>query len=304
MNATKRFIITTAAILGLVATNSPAQATTLNFLEDWVLNIANAGESLTGAVIGVDQVTFKGITHVSVNDLDQNGYASVYDTFKVDGLLYATGFTGGGSALNSEGLNNTGTGQGYEFTTKFSIDGLFTSVNPTNGTLNFSHPSIGVLDLYIDNLKDTTGVQANTISALGFKDGTNVANFSAVPNAPGTGGVFDPSVIDGSDDAFFTLVNQLAGVFQKPLGTNLDDTLAGIWTRSNFSAQQLTTIPNATNWELEFGVGSAGNDGLLNFFVDENADARVVTPEPGTLALLGVGLFGLAIFGKRRMSNK
>ena len=70
MNATKRFIITTAAILGLVATNSPAQATTLNFLEDWVLNIANAGESLTGAVIGVDQVTFKGITHVSVNDLD------------------------------------------------------------------------------------------------------------------------------------------------------------------------------------------------------------------------------------------
>ena len=293
MKALKRLVTTCAVISAIAGASSTAQASSIDFLENWTLNLSNAGQNLTGAVTGIDQILYKGLTHVAVNDLDQSGGASVGDTFRVDGLTYTTDFFGGGGSLSNAGLNSN-----YELTMKFSVGGQFVSANP-DGSLTFAHNTAGgggTLDLYLDNLSD--GVKANTLNAVGFADGANIASFALVTNMPGTGGPFWPLSLNGSDDAFFQLTSQMASVFQNDLGENLNSALSAVWTRSDFSTRGVV-VPNTTNWEAYFGTGSAAVD-PLNFFVDENGDARVVTPEPGTIALLGLGLAGLGIFSRRK----
>ncbi len=297
MKRIKKLLLTCAAISAIIVANSSAQAASLSFLDNWNLNLANATQGLTGSVDGIDQILYKGLTHVSVTDVNHDGKISVGDTFRADGLMYTTDFNGAGGSLDNNGLNQK---TGYELTMKFSAGGQFVSTNP-DGSLAFVHNAAGgdgYLNLYLDNLGDKVGVKANTTNAVGFTDGANIANFAETVNMPGTGGPFWPVTKNGSDDAHFQLVSQMASVFQKPLGTNLDSELSAVWTRSDFSTSGVKT-PIVANWEAYFGSGSAATNGF-NFFVDENGDARVVTPEPGTIALLGLGLAGLGFYSRRK----
>lgn len=293
MRALKKSLFTCAAISAIVAATTSVQAASLDFLENWTLNLGNAGQGLVGSVTGIDQILYKGLTHVSIYDADRSGSVSVGDTFKVDGLMYTTDFYGNGQSRPNQGLNTN-----YELTMKFSVGGQFTTTN-SDGSLTFAHNTAGgggSLDLYLDNLG--TGVKANTVQAVGFTDGTNIASFALNTNTPDSGGVYYPVPRNGSDDAFFDLVNQVASVFQNNLGANLDSAFHAVWTRSDFSTRSVTP-PNVTNWEAYFGPGSAAQN-PLNFFVDENGDARIVTPEPSTFALLGLGLVGAAVWGRRK----
>lgn len=52
-----------------------------------------------------------------------------------------------------------------------------------------------------------------------------------------------------------------------------------------------------------FGILDVANIGKFSHIGEINEGGNTPVPEPGTMMLLGVGMFGLAIFGKRRMNK-
>lgn len=72
-----------------------------------------------------------------------------------------------------------------------------------------------------------------------------------------------------------------------------------ITSTSNTKAKNLVSLANASGWT------TIGNVRVINLGKDgKNQDQLMLVPEPSTLLLLGVGLIGLGIFGRKRFKRR
>lgn len=287
-------------LLMVFALSTTANATII--LDDWTIDLgAVTGEGLSGQISDIKQVTFHGIAHSQNLDTNNDGIASVGDFGFVDGHLVGTSLVNsGGSIIPGTGLNDI-----WEITFDFSVDGYNWAQDPVSGAISYTHigplNTDGILDIYVDNLSD--GSSASTGTGDGYTDGTLVGSFLI---QAGDGGIFTPTTFDGSDDATFTLISAMAGVFLDADGNDLSlGALLGI-TDSNFDADfgDLGYFSQAapSNWGAYFAALGGGTQ--LAFYALEDGSATLATiPEPATLLLLGAGLLGIGAYGRRKMKK-
>jgi len=122
--------------------------------------------------------------------------------------------------------------------------------------------------LYDDNKGTSYNFCSNTFS---FSDGSEAARILT------TGGVYSYNFNLTSNDFTGSLLGRFDLWADGRLGVFVSSTFGDFYLDSS-----VLTV--------------SGNDG--------SAPAPAPVPEPGTMALLGFGLFGLAVYGKRRMNKE
>lgn len=293
MNLKKSLLgVSLAASLGFGAAANAAFV-----LEDVTIDFTSVGGPV---VTGVDAIGFNDAPFLSVlNDTNTNGIVDAGDFYTVTGKGAAS------SLLSDQDGNISPLGFGlagfFELTFDFNVNVLVTSV--VGADINFTHMAgTDSLRFYLDDLDAANldgGVKSNPGTGLGYTDGTKVLTFDVLA---GEGGSVNVSTLfDGSDDASFLLAAiNTAGIFEDASGDPfaIGSTLA--LTDSNFD---LDSNNNNALDETRGGFGCTAANQSAGFFCGvEDGTVRFAVPEPGTLAIMGLGLLGLGWSARRKAS--
>ena len=247
---------------------------------------------------GSNTVTFDqlqisgGGSTIVLTDSNFNGALDIGDTFVETGLIAGVGFTDTlGNPIPNTGLNVTG---GYELWAVFDplvgfVSGAtFGSVGPLTVqtfTVNFTMPS-RVSIFYDTGIGG--GYNAGTSDLIGLATMPTASSFCTVTRVSGLGAPQETGscVLEFQFDA--------AGV-----------TAPGVWTRDGVDIGDLSGV----NLRVDINVdrfspaffspfySEIGGTQVVN--IDHNGSAQFL-PEPGSLALVGLGLFGAAALRRRK----
>lgn len=279
----KKMIVLLAACIAYAATSSVASA----FMYDWKINLDGTG---AGSATTINEyLDTAGNSYIKNTPTGGSSFS-----FQDYGFFRASGHDGSGAISATK-----------EFTALFQGTGSGTY----GGSIGFD-PG-GYLKFYSD-ATNNYGTSTGGGIYYGANDGTQFAQFkirsgsatvdaSAVPNGQIT-------IIFEADNTFgtngflpgyaFTSAGKDFSLFAQPF-----ELILGFATTN----ASLLNNPNATlRQELaDFsGFSPIGTNLPNELVVSNNGQYRTAAvPEPGTLALLGIGFFGLAVFGKRKINK-
>lgn len=211
------------------------------------------------------------------NTIHWDGYASSNPIINSMDALNSPDYIGGNATINANGalaridfIDNPAAHSAYAFNQYLAAGDLFLDLNADNKwdylvktSGNFNAGNYGLYN--INNLNVTTAASDASKYEMGYaRDGQPVA-LKSLDGATKVGDVFYSGYYDNNINSYSTYFD--FGTLAIDLGNS--------------------------NFIVAFGP-DCGNDIIKEM---------VPVPEPGTMVLLGAGLLGLAVYGKRRMTK-
>ena len=268
------------------------------FLNNWKLDLDGAG----------------GTAAVTVNEfIDLTGVSYIKNTF--GGPPGTFTFTDSGAFVSNShdgGASYTGFLGARELTGVLS--GATGTGSLTTGIVNFG-PG-GTLKLYSDTALDFATAAGSAVSTYGANNGIapgTVGGLIGTFTLLSGGGPIDP--VTAVPNGFLTLAfkaDSLApGYWFDSMGTDLS-TIAGLTppllfgfatTNASYVGNPSPLVVAEIVGELAGGAVGYTNVAPNDFVVSNNGQFRLSVPEPGTVALMGLGLLAFGLSGARRLRN-
>lgn len=251
----------------------------LSFVTTAVLGLSSVASSAANLPVTINETLLAGVgTHVAANVGKLNGFYQEVLTVNPDFTFAATVFATF-TAANSTTGGFVSTGLGNEY----NLYAVFNSTGVVSGPTSFTGLE-GSFDLYIDRNTDTTGTFGATgaisVTRNNFADDTKIASSSNITFAEGTGVGTSASAFKFLFDDF-TLTADGAQYFTAPNPFYMIVNVNG-----DFDDGLNATAP---------GTYGSNADPVLG-----DVSANFEVPEPGSIALLGLGLAGLGLTQRRR----
>lgn len=294
----KLFKLTAMALA--IAASSQANAWTIGWNGNWGFNYQGTG--LAGAYQPIDEMTYQGISYVETDPTVAGSPTAVNagDTFHDVGRLGATGFQNDGSPLLSF---DTGLGSTYMLTAVFT-DWTGTFGATLGNHIDYAFNVGGTLDIYLG-----TGGTIGYNSFATATDGVKIMTLTIL-DGEGTIDFNNPGGVDGNINILFGITDVKQGYwFLDTDGDGTPDTdiydMLGLGqltvglTDSNANIFTPTTAV-ATDFIATTGLGHPNSAGDIYVLNDGSMELATTIPEPGTLALLGLGLAGLGLSVRRK----
>jgi hypothetical protein len=221
-------------------------------------------------------------------------------SFLYQAPLTAFNDSGGNAIVPAAGFGTT-----YQFTVVASLTEKVSNIS--GNTVTFV-PTAGTISIFYNDTADVGGLTlANTVAGTGFDDGTEIARFTA------TGGQSTFTIITSSTGQGSTVFEFLLSALSDFVDPNyIEGVLGAVVMDLEFQSTQ-NYPPNSASNAVAFHLGgsafypdytvdttcSGANTCDIVFKVDGSNTFSTI-PEPGTLALWGMGLLGLGFLSRWR----